>query len=57
MKERANGKRKSDLLLSPTMDTKGWKFNREEANERRIIDNVVKPGVRGGKHEMDCPHP
>ena len=26
--------RKSDLLLSPTLDTRGWKFNREEANER-----------------------
>ena len=25
---------KSDLLLPPTMDTSGWKFNREEANER-----------------------
>ena len=26
--------RKSDLLLSPSMNTKGWKFSREEANER-----------------------
>jgi hypothetical protein len=26
--------RKSDLLLPPTLDTKGWKFDREEANER-----------------------
>ncbi|MDR2600812.1 MAG: hypothetical protein LBC73_11130 [Oscillospiraceae bacterium] len=25
---------KSDLLLSPTMSTVGWSFNREEANER-----------------------
>jgi hypothetical protein len=32
--DQINGKRKSDLLLSPTMATKGWKFNREEANER-----------------------
>ena len=23
-----------DLLLPPTLDTRGWKFNREEANER-----------------------
>jgi hypothetical protein len=27
-------RRKSDFLLPPTMDTRGWKFNREEANER-----------------------
>ena len=26
--------RKSDLLLAPSLDTKGWKFSREEANER-----------------------
>lgn len=25
---------KSDYLLPPTLDTQGWKFNREEANER-----------------------
>ena len=25
---------KSDLLLPPSLDTKGWKFSREEANER-----------------------
>jgi len=25
---------KSDLLLPPTLNTKGWKFSREEANER-----------------------
>ena len=29
-----NQEYKSDLLLPPTLDTKGWKFNREEANER-----------------------
>jgi len=29
-----NVKHKSDLLLPPTLDTAGWKFNREEANER-----------------------
>ena len=33
-REEANMRRKSDLLLSPTMRTKDWKFNREEANER-----------------------
>jgi len=32
--EGINVKSKSDLLLSPTANTKGWKFNREEANER-----------------------
>jgi len=26
--------RKSDLALPPTLDTRGWKFDREEANER-----------------------
>ena len=26
---------KSDMLLPPTMSTKGWKFNRDKANERR----------------------
>jgi len=25
---------KSDFLLPPTLNTKGWKFSREEANER-----------------------
>ena len=25
---------KSDLLSPPTLKTKGWKFDREEANER-----------------------
>lgn len=29
-----NAQHKSDLLLSPTMNTKNWKFNREAANER-----------------------
>ena len=33
-KEEANAHRKSDLLLSPTMNTKDWRFSREEANER-----------------------
>lgn len=32
--EETSIQRKSDLLLEPFMDTKGWKFNREEANER-----------------------
>jgi hypothetical protein len=27
-------KRKTDLLLSPSLDTQGWKFNKDEANER-----------------------
>ena len=26
--------RKSDLLLPPTLNTSGWKFSRDEANER-----------------------
>jgi hypothetical protein len=25
---------KSDLLLSPSITTNGWRFNREDANER-----------------------
>jgi len=29
-----NARRKSDLLLPPTVDTMGWKFSRDEANER-----------------------
>ncbi len=33
-KGEAKGQNKSDLLLPPTMSTKGWKFSREEANER-----------------------
>ena len=32
--DKINIKKKSDLLLPPTMNTKDWKFNREEANER-----------------------
>ena len=32
--EKDKARRKSDLLLPPTLDTKGWKFSREEANER-----------------------
>ena len=27
-------KNKADLLSPPSLKTKGWKFNREEANER-----------------------
>jgi hypothetical protein len=30
----ANVRKKTDLLPPPTMKTKGFKFNREEANER-----------------------
>jgi hypothetical protein len=26
--------RKSDLILPPSINTEGWKFDREEANER-----------------------
>ena len=33
-KKEATVKSKSDLLLPPTMSTKGWKFNREEVSER-----------------------
>ena len=33
-RETDKARRKSDLLLPPTLDTKGWKFSREEANER-----------------------
>jgi len=29
-----NKKCKSDLLLPPVLDTRCWKFSREEANER-----------------------
>ena len=29
-----NARKKTDLLLPPTLDTRGWKFDREEANER-----------------------
>jgi len=30
----ANTRHKSNLLLTPTLNTKDWKFSREEANER-----------------------
>ena len=30
----ANLRNKSDLLSPPSLKTKGWKFNREEVNER-----------------------
>ena len=33
-REDANARHKSDLLLPPTMKTAGWRFNRDEANER-----------------------
>lgn len=26
--------KKTDLLLPPSLDTRGWKFDKEEANER-----------------------
>ena len=32
--EGADERPKSDLLLAPTLDTRGWTFDREEANER-----------------------
>jgi len=32
--DKINTIRKSDLILPPTLDTCGWKFSREEANER-----------------------
>jgi archaellum biogenesis ATPase FlaH len=32
--DKINTIRKSDLILPPTLDTRGWKFSREEANER-----------------------
>ena len=31
---KAKPKKKSDMLLPPTAKTKGWKFDREEANAR-----------------------
>ena len=34
-KELSAAQSKNDMLLPPTMSTKGWKFCREEANERR----------------------
>ena len=33
-REHTDARLKSDLLLAPTMNTKGWRFSREEANER-----------------------
>ena len=33
-REEAIARNKSDLLLPPTLDTRGWKFGREESNER-----------------------
>jgi len=32
--EEANIRRKTDLLSLPSLKTKGWKLNREDANER-----------------------
>jgi len=33
-REEANARKKTDLLSPPSLKTKGWKFNREEANAR-----------------------
>lgn len=33
-KQGMNSNKKSDMLLAPTIATKGWKFSREVANER-----------------------
>ena len=33
-RKEANNRKKTDLLPPPIMKTKGWKFNREQANER-----------------------
>lgn len=33
-KRKAESVKKSDMLLAPTLKTKGWKFDREEANAR-----------------------
>jgi len=30
----ANARKKTDLLSPPSLKTKGWRFNREEANAR-----------------------
>jgi hypothetical protein len=30
----SSAERKTDLLLSPSLDTQGWTFNKDEANER-----------------------
>ena len=32
--EEANARRKTDLLSPPSLKTKGWRFSREDANER-----------------------
>lgn len=31
---KAGTRQKSNMLLAPTLDTSGWKFNREDANAR-----------------------
>ena len=33
-REEANARRRTDLLSPLSIDTRGWKFNKEEANER-----------------------
>ena len=33
-KYKAKSKKNSDMLLAPTLKTKNWKFDREEANAR-----------------------
>jgi len=33
-REAASNRKKTDLLTPPSLKTKGWKFNREDANER-----------------------
>ena len=33
-REAANNRKKTDLLSPPSLKTKGWKFSREDANER-----------------------
>ena len=33
-REEATARKKTDLLSSPSLKTKGWKFNREKANAR-----------------------
>ena len=30
----ANARKKTDMLSPPSLKTKGWKFSREDANER-----------------------
>ena len=34
VRKEVNNQKKTDLLSPPTLDTRGWKFDREEANER-----------------------